>query len=438
MTDLAVLYPIESLWVAHKPARIGSSSSPRSQEIAGVYSQLSHALFASRRDFTYVDSQALREAVVSKGFLAHGVMKWRCVILPMADTLPMGAWQKLHRFWQEGGVVIAAGARPANSEGRFPDPRVQALADEMFGDGNAPVVKSSVAGGAAVYLPRGTEALLPFVLDGLFAPDVAVAPGEASVRYTHRRIDDHDVYFLINDSGRPQQVSVSLCAEGPGEVWDPATGEMKQVEGPSDIEVKFEPYGGVLLRFARASLPERHVLSSGPLPGLETEPLPEVQPRVGKGEFVEGEVKPDRDALGGGRPAWRAKGVLTKGDVDTFLFLGFNYDRPLDFSGALGLMFDTWAPEGQRTEARMFVILDEPGGAQYIAKLSRSLARSGVTRTFVPFSAFDLAGWAQDANGHLDLSAIKGVAVGWGGYYGTKGEKIEFAVALPEVVRGTR
>ena len=48
-------------------------------------------------------------------------------------------------------------------------------------------------------------------------------------------------------------------------------------------------------------------------------------------------------------------------------------------------------------------------------------------------SQFKLAGWSQDQNGHLDLSSITEVRVGWGGYLGAEGEKVEFSLSLPQI-----
>ena len=52
---------------------------------------------------------------------------------------------------------------------------------------------------------------------------------------------------------------------------------------------------------------------------------------------------------------------------------------------------------------------------------------------FLPISAFELAGWAKDPNGKLDLKSIRGMSIGWGGYFGKEGEKVQFTLATPKV-----
>jgi hypothetical protein len=292
-----------------------------------------------------------------------------------------------------------------------------------------------------VYLPPGAEALLPTVLDAVLEPDVKTPDAQSPVRVTHRRIDgqtegdEQEVYFLINDSAAPWQGVVSLAATGPGEQWDPATGKVTAVPSVDQVNLSLDAYGGVLLRFPKARLPRRFPIESGPLPGLTLQPLPAVEPSVGKGEFVQAEVSPDTEHSREGRPAWRAVGTLTKGNTDTFLFLSFEYPQTVDLSGAACLSVESWVPEGQRTPARLLVILREKDGGQYLADTGRPLASPGHFQAFVPWSRFAPAGWAKDPDGRLDLANVVALSIGWGGYYGSEGEKVEFHLALPQSAR---
>lgn len=66
--------------------------------------------------------------------------------------------------------------------------------------------------------------------------------------YTHRRIEGHEVYFLINDSGKPWTGKVTFAQSGPGERWDPATGSMTKLQS-GEVDLSLAPYGGTLFRF---------------------------------------------------------------------------------------------------------------------------------------------------------------------------------------------
>ena len=435
VTDLAVLYPIESLWVRFRPARQGPTDSAAAVQVQEVFNRATDSLYNARRDFTFVDSRTLAEARPENGALSHRDLSWRVVILPCADTLPKVAWDNLRRFWQQGGVVISLTALPANGDTQFPSPEVQALARELFGEGAGPRVQTNAAGGVGIFLPEGSEGLLPVVLDGLLEPDVRAASPKSPLRVTHRHVADHEVYFLINDSEAPCADTVALAAEGQGELWDPATGRSREIAAGAHVPVALEPYGGAFLRFPTARRPKRSVPAPGGLPGIRVTALPPTEPTFGKGEFVRAEVSPDPAHAQPDRPAWRAVGTLTKGRVDTHLFVSFGYPAGIDLSDGFALAFDTWVPDGQQTPAQLLVILTEKGGAAYLASTGRPLGSSGHARTFVPLSSFSLAGWSKDAAGRLDPADLASISIGWGGYFGEDGEVVAFSVAAPQAGR---
>ena len=159
---------------------------------------------------------------------------------------------------------------------------------------------------------------------------------------------------------------------------------------------------------------------------------------MGHGEFVRAELTPDAAHSRAGSPAWQAAAVLTKAKVDTHLFLQFHYPQPLDLSDADCLAMETWVPDGQSTPSQLLVILHEEGGGDFLAETGRSLAAPGRERTFVALSRFQLAGWSKDADGVLDLKRVGDIRIGWGGYFGAEGEKVQFSVALPQVGAVTR
>jgi hypothetical protein len=430
VADIAVVYPVESVWPRFTPARHYANDSPSAAQIETLGHDVSDALYSAGRDFTYVDGRALAEAKVEGATLVHGRLCWRVVVLPGADTLPLAAWQNLAHFAQNGGIVVAVGARPANSEKEFPSRRVLKLADAIFGPDTAEMrVTANRRGGGGILLPPSAACLLSQILDGVLEPDVSVA-ARSPLRSTHRRIDGREVYFVINDSDRPWSGPVGLSASGPGEQCDPATGEVRSFS-PGQ-ESSFAAYGGIVFRFPAARLPKRANLTNAAMPDLQTRELPVTSPMLGRGEFVREQLAAPDLVKGLREPAWRIKGTITKSGVDTFLFAQFVYAQPLDLQGTDFLVLDSWVPQGQRTPNQLLVVLREKEGAEYLASTGRQLGVPGHNRTWLPLSQFKLAGWSHDQNGHLDLSSITEVRVGWGGYIGTEGEKVEFTLSLPQ------
>lgn len=433
VADIAVLYPIESLWTKFTPARLWAKDSPQAANIEHVYRAALEDLFVAQRDFTLVDSRALADAGVKPGTLVHGDLQWRVVVLPATDTLPQAAWQNLVRFVRSGGVLIALGAMPRNSETEFPSPSVLSLARELFGEmHDAPMAVTNSAGGAGIFLPAGTEGLLPVALDGLLEHDVKVEERGSPLRTAHRRIAGYEVFFVINDNSKPWHGNVKFSAAGPCERWNFTTGTVTETNLGDRVNLKLGPYEAVGLRFPSARVPRRLPVNSGALPSLEHRTTPVVAPQSTAGQFVRADLAADAHHSKNSQPAWRASATLTKGDADTFMFVRFGQPQPLDLSSADWLVIDTWVPEKQRTRNEILIILKERDGGDFIANTGRSLGAPGYSRVYVPMNRLQLAGWSKDADATLDLKNVVEIRVGWGGYLGKEGERVEFSVALPQ------
>ncbi|MCX7824955.1 MAG: hypothetical protein N2689_05300, partial [Verrucomicrobiae bacterium] len=221
---------------------------------------------------------------------------------------------------------------------------------------------------------------------------------------------------------------VRVTGRGHGEQWNPATGAIAPLPANGKAKLRLDPYGATLLRYAKTEPARRLPATSGGLPGVALRPLPDVKPVVGAGKFVRAE-------LSGDASRWRAVGTVTKSQVDTHLFLSFNFPQPVDLRGAEVLALDTWVPEGQTTPTELLAILHDKQGNDYIARAGRSLNAAGSCRSFVLLSQFHLAGWSKDRDARLDLSAVAAIRIGWGGYLGTAGEKVDFATAPPQLGR---
>lgn len=424
VTDIAVLYPIESIWSRFIPAYRGATDEAAARRIESVFGGVSSALIDANRDFAYVDSQALREAKVANGALTHGDLRWRVLVLPAADTLPLEAWENVAEFWRQGGAVIAIGPRPTNSESEFPSPRVQAIARELFGAGDAPCVVTNPAGGAGILLPDGMIALAPKILDSLIERDAACTAEKAPVKITRRHIDGHEIYFAINDSEAVWEGTIRFCGQGVSEQWNPANGEMTRVADGARVPIQLAPYGGMLFRTATASVPKRFDAAAGTALSMTCEPLPKTsRPTASQGQFVQSQLSGD-DTSG-----WLARATLTKGDVDTFLFLTFAYAKPPDLTTAEGLAIDASVPQGQRTPAEMLVFLNTAEGGRFLAGTGRYLNAPGSGRAFVMFNQFKPFG--QTA-GELDRSKVSSISIGWGGYFGAAGEQIDLTARSPQ------
>lgn len=428
VADIAVLYPAESLWVHFRPARQGATDSPAAHRIEAIFNQVSDSLYNANRDFLYIDTPTLLEASLKGDSLIYNDLRWRVIVLPCVDTLPLKAWKKLQEFWERGGVVIAIGALPQNSEEDFPSPEVKRIADELFGREEKISLWTNKEGGAAVFLPQGAVPLLPALLDQLLEHDMEIKEVASPLRTTHRNIEGYDIYFIINDSNEPCKQSLSFRGQE-GEIWDPRDGNVRPLPKDKWVELEFEPYGAILVRFPKVDSPKR-LMPKKLNEFLSIVSLPSSAPVIGGlGEFVQGELKEGKWEE---KQAWQGKGKLKKGNVDCFLFLSFSYSPPLDLRKVQHLLFDVAIPRGQRSPANIFVILRDVKGTEYIANTGLLLSDEGKRELFVPLDSFTPVSWGKQEP--LDWAQIATISIGWGGYYGEEGEELYFTTTAPQIV----
>lgn len=425
VADVAVVYPIESLWTRFEPSRHMTHDATAANRVEALYNQALDRLYRARRDPTIIDARTLTEATVDGDSLAFRGHRWRVVVLPGVDTLPASAWSRLAAFAEAGGVVVAVGERPSNGDAKFPDPAAQAIGARLFGPGPAdalPTAAANPAGGGGLFLPDASAALLPAAIDAVLAPDVAAAP-RSPLRATHRRIGDRDVYLIINDSGSPiaEPVRLPVDAGASLEILDPATGATRaaSADGGGAIAVDLGPYEAVLVRAATVRDRARRPLTAGGLPHIMQKKLDLPRPVVGRGEFVREAVE-EAD----GAPTFRA--TLTKGGVDVHLFASYTFPMPVDFARADGLVVDSTVPTGRRSPAQLLLVVRAADGGEFLGPTARSLATPGPARAFVPWSSFGKAGWSRQGDDVFDPSRIAEIRVGWGGYFGAEGEVVEF------------
>jgi len=186
----------------------------------------------------------------SRMALAGGVRNARIgVLYPIA-----AARANLERFWDEGGVISAAGTLPRNSERELPSPAAGRCGQRLFGlgpgdAGKAPSSATSRKGGIGIYLPPDRVAELPAILDQVIEPDVELLDPKAPLRIARRAVDGRDVFLLISDSGDPWQGSVSFGQPHPaGERLDPATGEIRPLTDARDVALDLGAWGAAIVR----------------------------------------------------------------------------------------------------------------------------------------------------------------------------------------------
>lgn len=430
---IALLYPAESLWLHTFASRHSAKDSPGALAIQERFLGAANALFSERREFAIIDARTIAGAKADGGELSLGDLKCQAIILPGVDTLDPRAWESLIRFCESGGIVVALGALPQHA---FPtDDALLARARDLFATGaDQPSSRPNGNGGGGVFLPAGSEDLLPAILDGALAADARVSPSPSPCRIAHRRTSEGEVFLVINDSPGPWTGTMTFHASGSARLFDPATGHQEDLApthdnaaNPPSLPLTIDGFGAKILRFTAAAPHSPARLQPGQLPGIHTADLPpSPEPTAGTGPTVRATLDKPADGT-----LWRAKSLLTKDHADSWCFVRFAYSKSADLSGAFGIAIDCEIPPGQKSPARLSAFLHEQGGGDYIADVGRTTADSGRRTHYLALHRFRPFGHAKDPNGRLDPERIGAISVGWGGYTGSANERIEFAVAPP-------
>ena len=254
-SDVALLYPADTMKTDYDalPKTWCEVTGQSFHAIAGMQTAVK-SLFAGNRAWMFVDADSL----------GRRDLPWRVIVLTGVDTLPLAAMRHLHNFWKTGGVVIAFGVVPVNSESDFPSAEVTALSREMFcflRASGSEAVQTNTAGGVAMLLPESRIGEVAAVIDGCVEPPVAVAEGcdAKSIRTAHRRNNDGDVFFVMNDAARPWHGRLRLCGGGKATRWDPQTGEVLEFDADDDGwgDVSMPPYGAMLFTTESYTNPRR-------------------------------------------------------------------------------------------------------------------------------------------------------------------------------------
>jgi hypothetical protein len=206
--------------------------------------------------FDGIDARTLMESVSvrDRQLILPDGMSYRLLILPEMETMTPALLLKIRDLVRGGAVIL--GPRPLKSPslGNYPgcDREVQQLAQEIWKDD--PVKAAS----ADVFTPpyRSYEAAAQKLAAMGVPPDFE---SEQPLRYIHRRLKDHEVYFVSNPAGIPVATrAIFRVKDREPEMWDPLSGEMQDLDlfrstpdGRTSILLRLEGDGSCFIVFER-------------------------------------------------------------------------------------------------------------------------------------------------------------------------------------------
>lgn len=245
--DVALYLPNADSYAHFSAGKVHLIDSER--ELVGE--KLMPALFESGYNLDFFDDGILNTVgKAEKDNLALGASRYKAVVLPGIERMPLESLRKLDEFVKNGGILIATRKLPSIVPGmkatEAEQTELKAIVARLF-DGKNPKVK---------LVPTDEEA--GNILKTILQPDAAIAPNAKDFGFVHRQTEDADIYFVANTSNVRKNVEISFRNTGnQTEVWDAMDGKASaanvksQTKDATGILLNFEPYQSKVVIFSK-------------------------------------------------------------------------------------------------------------------------------------------------------------------------------------------
>jgi hypothetical protein len=248
VNDIAFYLPVSDAYASFSPGNANLIESLRNR----IGSEAIGAALDAGFNFDFFDDDILRQTgKIESGSLMLGPNRYRAVVLPNVERIPLDTYQMLAKFVRSGGIVIASRRQPAIVPGfattEADNAEIRRISQELF---NSSSNKSRFIGDEKTQLDQALRTMLP--------PDVALISEVPEIGFVHRKTTDSDIYFLANTSNARQitQADFRVTAHE-AEWWDPMSGNIipasvtSEREGKTSMTLNLEPYEGRFLVFSK-------------------------------------------------------------------------------------------------------------------------------------------------------------------------------------------
>src|SRR5437764_649920 len=206
--------------------------------------------------FDFFDDDVLKKTGrIEQDKLVLGSSRYRVVVLPAVERIPLETMRKLEEFVRGGGIVIATRRLPEIVPGfkatDADQSELHQIVHQLFEGSSA---KAHFIEDEKQSFARKLASLLP--------PDVSLSPSVPEIGFVHRRTSDADIYFVANTSNVRQMVKATFrVPRTQPELWDPFSGNIRtaRIDSASDagttIVLDLEPYASRIVVFSKPALP---------------------------------------------------------------------------------------------------------------------------------------------------------------------------------------
>ncbi|MCK5278123.1 MAG: hypothetical protein KAK04_06280, partial [Cyclobacteriaceae bacterium] len=252
--DILLFNPLESVWALSEgyfTSAAGDEWPDKAIEINDTYSEAMDVMTKSWLDYLigdnhYLDKAEVVESAKGKVQLKVANHNFSVLVLPPMFILSQSTSEKILEFAKAGGSVVILGDLPTGSpQIGLDDPIIKNRMHELVG---LPSV-INLSG------ESDNLKLLPEKIKEVIEPQIEMMKGDLPLLVSHRTIENKDLYWLANNSGTKQSLTLSFRdGIGASEIWDCETGDIdpcsyRKVSNRNQIELEFDPYEAFWLVF---------------------------------------------------------------------------------------------------------------------------------------------------------------------------------------------
>jgi len=224
-------------------------------EIEKIYSTAIKELTETRIEYLIADVHYFRQMSFAKdGRLVRKPFEFKALIIPSVLMLPLDVARKIFDYAAGGGRVYLFGALPSwSTDNGVDDPQMKETMDKLV---KLPTVRRA-EGGIKQLLAENA----PFV-----SSEVVFESGEFPMLQLHRRIDNREFFWLANNTGQPQQCTVTVQGiHGSASIWNCEDGMISEIpafesNGGTRVSLNFDAYEAFWLVID----PQSHPAKAGP------------------------------------------------------------------------------------------------------------------------------------------------------------------------------
>jgi hypothetical protein len=251
--DIALYLPESDAWASFAPGRVAMNTAVSGLLGRNIVGEILDAGY--NLDFLDDGLLAMR-GKVSGDTLAFGDVKYRIVVLPSVERIPIATMQTLESFARAGGILIAVRNAPSRAPGFLATDKDQQTVREI----SARLFEGPNAKGVLI----ASESELGQALAKRLQPDVQFGQTEPQMGFVHRKLDNGDIYFVANTANTPKSLKATFRIAGmTPQIWNPTSGQVRAAEVVAStkkdvtVALNLAPFESTIVTFSNQSAPAR-------------------------------------------------------------------------------------------------------------------------------------------------------------------------------------